>query len=349
MFGSLRFALAFLVVVSHLAPAPETAHLGYYAVRVFFVLSGYVVTHALNETYRFEAGRFWANRLLKLLPPYWLACGATLALLAAAPRAAAEFLPYWNHELAWRPVVLNLLVAPLQFKEPALRLVPPSWSLPVELAQYLALSVFVARRPRNALIALAIGVAYHLACFEQDLGWESRYFPAPAAALSFSVGALLWFGVRSGLAAMGPVWTAPCLALWVANLCAGSFLPDSYDFGWGYYLNVTFAAAVVLSLTEIQAGPVFARLDRALGGLAYPIFLLHWLAAFAVHLAFPDMPMRGWVFLSLAVPVLLVGAFALFALEQALVEPLRSRIRRERTQEPCPADPDSIPLRAAAA
>jgi peptidoglycan/LPS O-acetylase OafA/YrhL len=47
--GTFRFVLAVIVVLSHLMGARYTAHMGFFAVRAFFVLSGCVMTSALNE------------------------------------------------------------------------------------------------------------------------------------------------------------------------------------------------------------------------------------------------------------------------------------------------------------
>src|SRR5437588_13032370 len=96
MFGILRFLLAYLVVLSHLVGSDYLAHFGFYAVRGFFVVSGFVITAALNEVYGFHAGRFWANRLLRLLPTYYLVCLLTLTLLAFVPAGAWQFLSYWR-------------------------------------------------------------------------------------------------------------------------------------------------------------------------------------------------------------------------------------------------------------
>ena len=55
------------------------AHFGFYAVRGFFVISGLMMTAALNEVYGFDGVRFWTNRALRLLPPYYLVCALTLS------------------------------------------------------------------------------------------------------------------------------------------------------------------------------------------------------------------------------------------------------------------------------
>ena len=87
MFGSLRFLLAFLVILSHLVGTEYVAHFGFYAVRGFFVISGLMMTAALNEVYGFDGVRFWTNRALRLLPPYYFVCALTLLAIAVAPGA----------------------------------------------------------------------------------------------------------------------------------------------------------------------------------------------------------------------------------------------------------------------
>ena len=91
MFGLLRFLLAYLVVVSHLVGSEYVAHFGFYAVIGFFIIAGYIITSALNEVYHFDGVRFWTNRALRLLPPYYLVCVITLAVVAAVPDQAGQY------------------------------------------------------------------------------------------------------------------------------------------------------------------------------------------------------------------------------------------------------------------
>src|SRR5215470_6858869 len=126
MFGSLRLLLAYLVVISHLMGSEYFAHFGFYAVRGFFVLSGFIITAALHAVYHFDGMRFWANRILRVLPNYYLVCLATLAVIALWPNEAGHFLSNWKADpREQHDVLMNLLVLPLQFNEPSFRLVPP--------------------------------------------------------------------------------------------------------------------------------------------------------------------------------------------------------------------------------
>lgn len=79
--GILRFILALCVVIQHSnwkGPSPLP---GYDAVHMFFVISGFYMAMVLRQKYGFTQagiGRFWANRFLRLYPTYLAAVLATV-------------------------------------------------------------------------------------------------------------------------------------------------------------------------------------------------------------------------------------------------------------------------------
>jgi peptidoglycan/LPS O-acetylase OafA/YrhL len=333
MFGALRFLLAYLVVLSHLVGSDYLAHFGFYAVRGFFVLSGFVITAALNEVYGFDAGRFWANRLLRLLPPYYLVCLVTLAVLAFVPADAGQFLSYWRADPRQNDMLMNLSVLPMQFSDAQLRIVPPYWSVAIEIEMYFLLWIVIARRPAFAAMALAAGISYHLACIYDGFPWTARYFTAPSATLSFSLGALVYFCKQQRFPAIGLRGALLAFAVWALNMTAAWWiLPDSYAYGVGYYLNTLAFALMVYGFAGCSFGSRVRAWDRRLGELAYPVFLLQWLAGFVTALVlFPGTGIaRGWAVTLAATPVILLGAAGLAFLHRVLVEPLRARLREAR-------------------
>ena len=87
MLGSLRLFLAFFVVFSHLVGTHYLQHFGFYAVRGFYVLSGFLMTASLNDLYAFDARRYFTNRLLRLMPLYsWFACSRWSPWFVCRPR-----------------------------------------------------------------------------------------------------------------------------------------------------------------------------------------------------------------------------------------------------------------------
>jgi hypothetical protein len=83
------------------------------------------MTAGLHEVYQFDGKLFWTNRLLRLLPPYFLVCLITLLVVIQVPAEAGAYLPYWVSDAPRYDIALNLLIIPQQYPELGFRLVPP--------------------------------------------------------------------------------------------------------------------------------------------------------------------------------------------------------------------------------
>jgi peptidoglycan/LPS O-acetylase OafA/YrhL len=332
MFGSLRFLLAYLVILSHLVGTEYVAHIGFYAVRGFFIISGLMMTAALNEVYGFDGLRFWTNRALRLLPPYYLVCALTLLAIAIAPGQAANYLKFWRGVPGAGDLLINLTVLPLQFPYGSFRFIPPFWSVAIEIDMYLLLFLIVSRRMSWALIALVAGLSFQLVCIHDAMGWDIESFTAPSAVLPFAVGAVLYFLRRHGRWNATPLAGGCAFAAWIANMVAGgAVLPASHIFGPGYFIDTICFAVVVSCLSALSAdqfGPIAERIDRTLGEWSYFAFLVHWLAGFLLAGILFNGDWRGWTLLLAVTPVVLVASAALAWQNRKFVEPLRSRVRR---------------------
>lgn len=329
MSGALRLLLAAMVVLSHFAGDPYFKHFGYYSVRVFFILSGFAITAALNEIYAFDLKRFWANRALRLLPLYYLILMATLATVLALPAEAPRFSRDWASPNL-RDIWLNLGLLPMMNWAYPFRLVMPAWSIAVEILMYAYLSLGLARRKSYAAMLFAAAVAFHaLTLLGQD-GWDIRYFDPHSACLGFSTGALIYFWRKDGLLQLSHRAILPLLMLWAANMIGGGWiLSDDYVRLTGFYLNSLVGAALVAALADWRPTAAWRAVDRYLGDLAYPVFLCHWLAGFAVALAFFEPDARGAGFACAAILASLAIAIFMAALNEAWIEPLRRKIRHD--------------------
>jgi peptidoglycan/LPS O-acetylase OafA/YrhL len=332
MFGILRFGLAYLVLLSHLVGSEYLAHFGFYAVRGFFVMSGFIMTAALNDVYRFDGFRFWVNRLLRLLPLYYVVCILTLAAVQLMPNEASSFLHFWRYENRHHDLLMNFLVLPLQFTEPTFRMVPPYWSIAVELVMYFLLWAFIARREAFAVIAFGTGLVFHVACAEQGFDWGARYFTAPSAVMSFALGAMIYFLRARGALKVGPRVGCVALAAWTVNLVAGAVvLPASWAYEGGYYLGTFCFALVVAGFASGEMREWFSararEADALFGELAYPFFLLQWLGGFMVAMALDPGTWRGWVLTLVATPIIFCLSYGLAMFNRAFVEPVRTRVR----------------------
>jgi peptidoglycan/LPS O-acetylase OafA/YrhL len=341
MFGSLRLLLAFMVVLSHLPGNGYLVHFGFYAVRGFFVISGFVITAGLQEIYHFDGKRFWTNRLLRLLPPYLVVCLITLSIVTWFPAEAGAYLRSWRPESTAYDTLLNLLVIPLEYSETHFRLVPPYWSVAIELQMYALLFIAGARNERLALATLWFGLVYHLACISSNLDFTARYHAAPSATLSFAAGAVAYFWCKRGALTVTPSAAALAFVMWLANtVAAGSALNDEYAYGPGYYFASFLFVILVAGLAKIEVAPLTRRIDQALGEIAYPVFLVQWLAGFVTALAIGSGEWRGWTLTFASLPLILVMAIALAMLNRRLIEPLRQQWRG------APVQPEKVTLGA---
>jgi hypothetical protein len=84
---------------------------------------------------------------------------------------------------------------------------------------------------------------------------------------------------------------------------------------------------LVYGLAGCAFGARIRAFDKVLGELAYPVFLIQWLAGFAIALVFFPGTSRGWVLTLATTPLILAGAGGLAFL-------LRSRLREAKPAPP---------------
>ncbi len=326
MLGTLRFFLSLCVVFAHLAALPAHFHTGVYAVFGFYVLSGFLVTGILNGAYRGRPGAFLANRALKIFPAYYLVAMLTIPVITLLP--AGAYHPAWAATPSNHDVLANLLIFPLAWaKEADLRLIPPAWSVGVELVSYALIFLFVGRRWWLAAAMLAASSGYHAHAIMTGMPWGVRYFPIAAAALPFSIGAAIFFS--KSLIARGRGWLIGIGGTtWIANLGGmdtSTAAGLTITFGPGFYINLFSLATLIAGLATLPR----LAFDDYLGDLSYPLFLLHWLVGFLTTLLFGLAP-HGAIAFAVSLPVALAAAVALNQLLQATIDPLQIKIRRRR-------------------
>jgi peptidoglycan/LPS O-acetylase OafA/YrhL len=272
MTGYLRFMLASLVVANHVW-LPTANKIGLHAVAGFFVISGYLMTMVINEVYTDLPGlaRYLANRFLRIFPLYWTVCGLILIGLMIAPRvfgnlhsaiAVPPNLDIWLRNLT----LINLIVSPI-------RLVPPAWSLTIEFAFYIAIGICLGRGRWTAVLWFGISIAYTLWLVETNARFGDRYSTVFAGSLFFSAGAVIYhYRKYLRFALPAPIWW-PVLAAFAASpLIVRGLGGDSYY--WGYYGSTMLFVPIFLSALSIKEG----KMSAWFGDLAYPMFLLHFLA-----------------------------------------------------------------------
>lgn len=299
--GTLRTLLALSVVFNHSAWGAGYVFVGGpNAVQLFYMISGFVITHVLTTVPAYADLRaFYASRALRLYPVYYAVAALTLLWLAVAQRGffdvyrampgpAAAFLALVNGTLLGQDWVLFLGVrdghlAPFRdFRASPVQLwqglvVPPAWTLGVELGFYLV-APFLARRPRLAIGVLALSLAARAAALAQGWGgedpWTYRFMPFELAL--FLTGMVAYQHLLPAWKRLVPAARLDAAAhvatyaAWLA--CAAYFvvpLPEATK-----RLAVYAMVAVVMPLAFLYQR--HSRLDRWVGELSYPLYIAHY-------------------------------------------------------------------------
>lgn len=332
MFGTLRFILAIFVVVAHLTETVKSvSHFGVFAVFGFYIVSGYLMTAVLNKTYKFDLKSFALNRFLRLFPVYYLVVCSTLIAFYLLPNAEA-FHVVWYARDRIQDIAGNLAIFPFEFYDAYFRIVPPAWSVAVELVCYFLLWLFIARSKQTALITAGVAAIYHVASLALGQDWAARYFPFYAAILPFSIGASIYYfneNISSFNANTIRRFFFLSATLWVINLIAcGQISGLGGDhFSLFFYINLFLLVCMVVPLTTSAFDGQLKRIGKVLGDLAYPVFLTHWVVAFIISSLFLDGQHRGWaVFAASVLPSILIS-YAISIAADKLVEPVRDSVR----------------------
>ena len=350
---ALRAVAVLAVVAYHYAPSRLPG--GFVGVDVFFVISGFLITtHLMARPPARPAdfARFWARRVLRLIPPVVIVILATLAatvlLLPAGlwRRLSVEGLTSMFYVQNWRLIAdatdyLNAQAAPSPFQH--------FWSLSVEEQYYIgwpflvallgALSIRqrAARRPwiffGGFLVPVLVSFGFGLALT----------FSAPATAY-FSTFTRLWeLGVGSLLAAAYPRWSAALRSrpgvrvglLWggLAGIVVACFvITGQTPFPGVAALLPTVACALVILADD----PVHRLNPRRLshsrpvqfvGDTSYALYLWHWPLIVLIPYAV-NRPLLWGERIGVLVLALAAAAASTFALENPV---RRTRFLLERS------------------
>ncbi|MDX8512631.1 acyltransferase family protein [Mesorhizobium captivum] len=300
---ALRAVAVTLVLYAHFLAPNGTSFLGHLGVRLFFVLSGFLITRLLldaRDTDAFASGpalrSFYARRVIRIFPPYFAVLG--LVWLTDLEEARSS--------LAWHALYLSNFWYALR-NDWTPWLLCHFWSLSIEEQFYLAWPLIVLLAPRKRIETITIGVI----CFSlaYRFYWPIAADPAlardllpPASMDALACGALL--AVRRARGADVPGWIQRC---WPALAAFFLFVvwsdpgPASSTWEWPRWLLVQVLPLV--PLTAIVAacsnglGGVLGRLAElrpllSLGRISYGVYLYHpILLAYAVK-AQPWIPLN---------------------------------------------------------
>jgi peptidoglycan/LPS O-acetylase OafA/YrhL len=295
--GILRVIFALAVVFAHSWPGGIMFVGGQNAVRLFYMISGFLISYILADRKPYRRLRdFYLNRYLRLYPTY-----IVIGLVAFTLRAPA-LLEFYRQMPAGANILLalsNIFIFgqdwvmftgirhgvtnfPVNFANSDVPLyaglwVPQAWTLGVELTFY-AMAPFILVRRKLIWLLLLASLAVRLFLFHMGLGaqdpWSYRFFPAELSlfligSLAHQVGLPFYRSLPANR-----LRSLADLATWsfiLASLCY--FLIPGSETWKAPMLLLVFAA--LLPLTFIFQNHYAA--DRIAGQLSYPIYICHML------------------------------------------------------------------------
>jgi peptidoglycan/LPS O-acetylase OafA/YrhL len=334
----MRGIAALAVVVVHdpgfLSPLEMTS--AYLAVDFFFLLSGFVISHAYGS--RLAAGLTWRqfmrDRVIRLYPLYLL--GVIIGFLSALAALAlgGGTLSSLHGVLVALATGLTFLPSPTMDESPVLfPLNSPGWSLFFELiinGIYALLLPWFTIRRLAALVAclalLPVGAAFWFG--NLDLGSAWPHFAGGFARVSFSffTGVLLHRLHRRGFSVSWLALLFPCLLAVLLAVDLTGPLRILFDLACVLLL---FPAIIVVS-SRIEPGKRLMPVCAWLGAISFPIYALHFplqeLMRRAVRFMGVDpSDLAPWAGLVI-VPVMMVGCYLIVLLYD---QPLQRYWRRK--------------------
>ena len=290
MFGIYRFILALNVVVFHILAVPNVGPLAVYS---FFVLSGFLMTLIMHQTYGYTTvgfKKYALNRFYRLYPIYWLVVIlALVVVLIVGSEFSEQFHSAIRFPDSFSSVLANVTMIYPRW-EPVtypVRISPASWALTIEIIFYLLIGLGLSRNKTITWVWFALSVFYFLYTNLILKQFGLGYGTFICASLPFSAGALVFYyqervsailsKLRIGLLALVVVFA-------LNTLIAGSTGLAGEE-GWkiavlcsGLNLLLSFLLTVQLAKTKAKS-TWLKKWDRELGDLSYPIYLFHWTAA----------------------------------------------------------------------
>ncbi len=324
--GAFRLFLALIVVVHHSTPL----RMGALAVYIFFILSGYWIAKLWAERYarsRNPLLTFYVSRWWRLAPVF-LICTA-LGIIWTISRGNA--LPIRGGAFLW-----FLRQFPIAGSAVVGSVLPPAWSLDVEMQFYLLAPalIWLLHRvsPPTAWIAGAVLLALPIAHF-----WRGGRADIPVLIpfLPFFVGGILihktkWHPSRAvGFAFLFIAFLIVAIGLVLPELRAGIWIVGRHSEAPMNAVMQLWVAIAALSLPVVARSvrESSAPMDRMMGDLAYPLYLFHWMPRECYYaLGGPSRPVwQAVALLLLNFAFAVAGAWVIYKMVDRPLDRLRSR------------------------
>ncbi|MGN8278677.1 acyltransferase family protein [Pseudomonas sp. SMN5] len=276
--GVYRLLLALLVAISHMGVTFMGFNPGVVAVVSFLIISGFVMTSLIERNYGTAGhiGVFYLDRLLRLYPQFLLyfvlSCLVIHFLLPGTPQAEA---------LTLENIVTSLPILPLGFYMYGItvpEILPPGWSLGLEMCFYLLIPFLILYRARGIAFALSVTIflVAALGYIDTDI---YGYRLLPGVLFIFLCGSYLYRARAKGLWIVS-ITTLVAALMFVAIVTG--VIPRR-PFNAEVTLGIVLGQPAVWLLSRLR----HRRWDEFLGNISYGVFLNHFVVMYVLRAFWP--------------------------------------------------------------
>ncbi|WP_188688907.1 acyltransferase family protein [Silvimonas amylolytica] len=317
--GSYRLLLAIAVMLSHVWGGFLGHNQGVAAVVSFFLLSGFVMTALIRRNYNSidRVGMFYVDRVMRLFPQFLFYLVATIILFKVAHPVS----PFLSGLTIFK-VLLNFLMLPLGFFMYGLvdaLLIPPSWSLGLELTFYLAIPFILIYRLEKYAFAISV-VIFMLAYFSVINTDTFGYRLLPGTLFIFLCGSFLYKleSTKRKATLIGSFIIAAIMFEAVRKVPSLQVF-----FNYEVLIGLLIGLPVVAVLSRYKSGLV----DETLGNISYGVFLNHNFVMWTARCMGMDTGKPGSIVLLILVSIML--AWVTYMLIERPVIHYRRKLRRK--------------------
>jgi peptidoglycan/LPS O-acetylase OafA/YrhL len=333
MFGTLRFILSVFVALSHIGLLFFGYNEGVWAVILFYMLSGYIMSYFMDKVFDFSVKGlkgFYIDRFIRVYPLYFVILVLTGIFFLVSPAVHVS--------LTLKIIVANLLIIPLNYymylpisviPKSDIIMIPPAWSLGAEV-QYYLLSPFLIHFKKVRVFILVFSLAIFTLGATGKLNPEYfAYRLVPGILFVFILGSYLYESLHMN---EGRQKATKGILMFVLAYCVvlTLFLMQTKALHTVYNSEVLFGVIVGIPIIYFL-GLIKTRkkFDDVLGSLAYGIFLVHFLILWLLQAYMPEATIYT------KTCIVLSSSFLLSWLAHVCIEkPLTSLRRKKRILKP---------------
>lgn len=339
MLGILRFILAYFVFWTHFPESGFKLSLGITSVIIFYFISGFLMMKSYRRFKKYSptpVASFYLDRCIKIFPQYLIVL--VLTVIAFNIYGVSTHHTYQGVSFEPLKVIFDAFLIPVNFVIGATKnwipvlggkpIVPPAWSLSIEVQFYLLVPLLIVLSKR-VLTILIIGSALLLtfSFFSDNPIWNTLNFGyryIPSMLLVFVFGMVFASDDKFHKQLAFSIWAYFC----VLSLFVLPVFPAWYHFA---VQEIVIGIVIALPLFHYAINfkfekDVLIKFDRWLGDLSYPIFLSHYLGIYLAQHFF-GVNLNGKVYFIMASMIVFVSLSIGLAFLQRQIDAARVDFR----------------------